>query len=173
LIAFLFLACGALRLARFNVTTSSLPKGFFQGLPIPMAAGILATFRIFSVEANWPEDEALTSQLLLGLTLFCALLMVSTIPFPSFKEFNWRSKASFGILMAGVGSMILIAARPEYALFAVLSSFVLGGLAWNLWRVIRGVPLVSPSASGVHSKPSVVASGASHVGPAGRTGTES
>lgn len=172
LVSFLFLACGALRLARFNVTTSSLPKGFFQGLPIPMAAGILATFRIFSIESGWPEDEAFTTPFLFGLTLVCALLMVSTIPFPSFKEFNWRSKSSFGILMLGIVSMILIAASPEYALFGVLSAFVLCGLIWNLWRLVRGVPLVRPVTSGSSQPqrldPSAPLSGVS----SGRTGTE-
>ena len=151
MIAFLFLACGALRLARFNVTTSSLPKGFFQGLPIPMAAGILATFKLFTAEVEWPTDGTILSIVIFALTLTCALLMVSTIPFPSFKELNWRSRASFGILMLGVVSMILIAARPEYALFGVLSLYVVAGLLWNLWRVVRGIPL--QPASGVQVSP--------------------
>jgi len=146
------LACGALRLARFNVTTSSLPKGFFQGLPIPMAAGVLATFRIFSTEVAWPTEEGVLAPLLAALTLTCSLLMVSTIPFPSFKEFNWRSRASFGILMLGVVSMVLVAARPEYALFGVLSTYVGCGLLWNLWRVSRGIPLQKPSALAVSAE---------------------
>jgi CDP-diacylglycerol--serine O-phosphatidyltransferase len=143
MVAFLFLACGALRLARFNVTTSALPKGFFQGLPIPMGAGLLATFKIFSSELEWLSDPEFLSGIMLVFTMVCAFLMISTIPFPSFKEFNWRSRASFGILMTGVLSMILIAARPEFALFGILSSYVILGLLWNIWRVSRGIPLQS------------------------------
>jgi CDP-diacylglycerol--serine O-phosphatidyltransferase len=155
MIAFLFLACGALRLARFNVTTSSLPKGFFQGLPIPMGAGILATFKIFSNELGWPGDESNLARFVLGLTLVCAFLMISTIPFPSFKEFNWRSRASFGILMTGVISMILIAARPEFAIFGILGGYVVVGLLWNLWRVSRGIPLQKPQPAPVTPMPGV------------------
>lgn len=141
MVAFLFLACGALRLARFNVTTSALPKGFFQGLPIPMGAGILASFKIFAAEFLATAGSDMLPYLVLILTILASFLMVSTIPFPSFKEVNWRSRATFGILMAGVVSMILIAARPEFALFFILSSYVFLGLAWNLWRVSRGVTL--------------------------------
>jgi CDP-diacylglycerol--serine O-phosphatidyltransferase len=137
------------------VTTSSLPKGFFQGLPIPMGAGILATFKIFSNELGWPGDESNLARFVLGLTLVCAFLMISTIPFPSFKEFNWRSRASFGILMTGVISMILIAARPEFAIFGILGGYVVVGLLWNLWRVSRGIPLQKPQPAPVTPMPGV------------------
>jgi CDP-diacylglycerol--serine O-phosphatidyltransferase len=134
--AFLFVACGALRLARFNVTTSVLPKGFFQGLPIPMGAGMVATFVIFSQALGWEvENEQLA---VLILTFGLASLMISTIRFPSFKELNWRSRASFGFLMVGVITMILIAIRPEITLFLVLSTYIAASLAWNLYRLARG-----------------------------------
>ena len=94
LAAFLYLTCGALRLARFNVNTDSQPKGYFQGLPIPMAAGMVSTFVLFSHEIGW--EGASQSPVVLVLTFLLAGLMVSTIPFPSFKEFHWRSKATFG-----------------------------------------------------------------------------
>jgi len=145
LAAFLFMACGGLRLARFNVTTSSLPKGFFQGLPIPMAAGVVATFIIFNDTLGWvsPDSDLLLNIQSVGLFLSISLasLMVSTIPFPSFKELNWRSRASFGLLMIGVLSMILIAVSPEISLFALLALYILSSLVWNAFRLIRGVPL--------------------------------
>jgi CDP-diacylglycerol--serine O-phosphatidyltransferase len=145
LAAFLFMACGGLRLARFNVTTSSLPKGFFQGLPIPMAAGTVATFIIFSETLgliSTDPSEALnihTMTLFMSLTL--ATLMVSTLPFPSFKEVSWRSRASFGFLMVGVLSMILIAVKPEVSIFALLATYISTSLLWNAFRKFRGVPL--------------------------------
>ncbi len=133
--AFLFLACGALRLARFNVTTASLPKGYFQGLPIPMAAGVVATLIIFLQELGWSAEQ---SGGIVALTLILASLMVSTLRFPSFKELNWRSHASFGYLAVGVLAMILIAIRPEVTLFLVLGAYVLLSLGWNLIRFFVG-----------------------------------
>lgn len=134
LAAFLFVACGALRLARFNVNSSALPKGFFQGLPIPMAAGMVATFIIFSNALNWHSAQ---EPWVLVLTFGLASLMVSTIRFPSFKELNWRSRASFGYLLVGVLAMILIAVRPEITLFLLLTSYVCLSLLWNLNRLFR------------------------------------
>ena len=136
LAAFLFMACGALRLARFNVNTASVPKGYFQGLPIPMAAGMVATFIIFNQTLSWPPSPATP---VLVLTFGLASLMVSTIRFPSFKELNWRSRASFGYLLVGVLSMILIAVKPEVTLFLLLTTYLCLSLMWNLWVLLRGV----------------------------------
>jgi CDP-diacylglycerol--serine O-phosphatidyltransferase len=134
LAAFLFLVCGALRLARFNVTTANLPKGYFQGLPIPAAAGMVATFIIFIQYTGWEISHEWG---VLVLTFALASLMVSTVKFPSFKELHWRSRATFGYLMVGVLGMILIAAKPEIALFAVGSTYVLLSLIWNLVLFFR------------------------------------
>lgn len=142
LAAFLFLACGALRLARFNVTSATLPKAFFQGLPIPGAAGMVATFIIFHNTMGWPaegpSDRSGRQLVALVLTFGLASLMVSTIKFPSFKELNWRSRASFGYLLIGVLVMILIAARPEVTLFLLGLTYVGLSLAWNLVRFLGG-----------------------------------
>ena len=138
LAAFLFLVCGALRLARFNVMTTVLSKKYFQGLPIPMAAGVVATFIIFHQTIGWPESGSVRDVLVLFLTFGLSSLMVSTIKFPSFKELNWRSRASFGFLMIGVLSMILIAVKPEVTLFLILSTYVLASLIWNLLLLTRG-----------------------------------
>ena len=145
--AFLFVACGALRLARFNVTTHALPKGYFQGLPIPMAAGVVATFVIFRQETGWPADWQIP---VVVLSFLLASLMVSTIRFPSFKELNWRSRASFSYLAIGILSMILIAVRPEITLFLLISGYTGLSLLWNLWLAIRGSKnsLSSQSAKG-------------------------
>jgi CDP-diacylglycerol--serine O-phosphatidyltransferase len=136
LAAFLFLACGALRLARFNVMSSVLPKKYFQGLPIPMAAGMVATFVIFVHE--YPIWNDSRRWIVLLLTFGLASLMVSTVRFPSFKELNWRSRGSFGYLMVGVLAMILVAAKPEIMLFTLLSTYVVLSLAWNLILAVKG-----------------------------------
>jgi CDP-diacylglycerol--serine O-phosphatidyltransferase len=139
LAAFLFLVCGALRLARFNVNTESLPKGYFQGLPIPIAAGVIATLIIFLQNFDF---DAFPHWIVLLLTFALSSLMVSTIPFPSFKELNWRSRATFGYLMVGVLTMILIAAKPEWALFLLVSVYLILSLLWNLVRALGWKPRV-------------------------------
>jgi len=133
LAAFLYTTCGALRLARFNANSHSLPKAYFQGLPIPIAAGVVATFVIFSQVVEIPTYRQI---LVLILTFGLASFMVSTIPFPSFKELNWRSTASFGYLLIGVLAMILIAVKPEVTLFLILIAYVVLSLVWNLvWKI--------------------------------------
>lgn len=145
LAAFLFTACGALRLARFNVMTGVVSKAYFQGLPIPLAAGAIATFIIFSNAVGWVEDAKIKladsiaisgnewlRPVILGLTLGIASLMVSTIKFPSFKELNWKSRTTFGYLVVGVLAMILIAVKPEVTLFLLLGTYIALSLAWNL-----------------------------------------
>jgi CDP-diacylglycerol--serine O-phosphatidyltransferase len=131
LAAFLYLACAGLRLARFNVTTSVLSKKYFQGLPTPIAAGMVATSVIFKAATDWPTN---LNNWVLGLTLGLASLMVSNIPFPSFKELNWRARASFGYLMVGVMTMILIAARPEIALFFIGVIYILGSILYSVYQ---------------------------------------
>lgn len=134
LAGFLFLTCGALRLARFNVNTAVIPKGYFQGLPIPMAAGTLATFVIFRNAVELPEAH---ESFVLGLTFLLASLMVSTIRFPAFKEVNWQSKSTFGLLAVGVLSMVLVAARPEVTLFCLFGVYILTSILWNGARFLQ------------------------------------
>lgn len=132
--AFLYVACGALRLARFNVNSDRIPKGYFQGLPIPMAAGVISTFVIFSHTVDWAETF---QEIVLFLTLALAILMVSTVRFPSFKELNWRSRATFGYFGVGILVMILIALKPEVTLFFALVAYILSALVWNVVRISR------------------------------------
>src|SRR4051794_29092980 len=69
LAAFLYVVCGALRLARFNVMTGVISKKYFQGLPIPMAAGMVATFIIFNQTRGWPSPGGSLSRDLMVLVL--------------------------------------------------------------------------------------------------------
>lgn len=134
LASFLYMACAALRLARFNVTADSIPKMFFQGLPTPGAAVTVATYIIFSREVGWVDSQEIPA---LVLTFGLASLMVSTVKFPSFKEINWRSRASSGYILLGVIWMILIAARPEVTLFLLMGSYIILSLGWNVLLMFR------------------------------------
>ncbi len=111
------------------------PKNYFQGLPIPIAAGMVATFIIFNKTSAWPASK---ENFVLVLTFGLASLMVSTIRFPSMKEFNWRSRATFGYLMIGVLTMILIAVKPEVTLFLIGTCYISASLVWNIVRLVAG-----------------------------------
>ena len=136
LASFIFVTCGALRLARFNVNIAVIPKAYFQGLPIPMAAGMVSTFIIFSHATGW-FDGTNAGVITLVMALALGLFMISTIPFPSFKELHWRSSATFGYLLVGVLIMILIAARPEVTIFLLLSGYVLFSFFLFLFNYLR------------------------------------
>lgn len=89
IIAFLFLLCGALRLARFNANLSKVKSDYFQGIPIPGAALAVLSFILVSLE--FPQ---LTSMPYISMPyiIFYSLLMISNIPFPSFKNSEWVRK---------------------------------------------------------------------------------
>lgn len=144
LASFLFVCCAALRLARFNVSTAVISKAFFQGVASPIAAGSVATFVIFSEATGLPTENFFASRELVALVLALALasLMISSIPFPSFKELNWRARSSFGYLMIAVMIMVLIAVRPEVTLFIVHAVYLLSSLVWNLYRLLVGRPMI-------------------------------
>ena len=136
LVAFLFLACAALRLARFNIFSSVYSKSFFMGLPSPVAAGLIASFALFRSEVQWPDDDVFRF-FILGLSLGLGALMVSTVPFPSFKELNWKNRFSFGYLLIGLMVLVLVAIRPEVTMFLVASFYLGSSLIWNTWRLIK------------------------------------
>ena len=138
LIAFMFLACGALRIARFNVSSELISKAYFQGLPIPAAAGTLVTFLIYNDVTGWLSGR-LFDLFVLGLMLSLSVLMVSTIPFPSFKELHWRSRATFGYLLGGVLIILFIVLNPSGSLFLLAASYVILSLLWSVYLLSRGM----------------------------------
>jgi CDP-diacylglycerol---serine O-phosphatidyltransferase len=131
-VAFLFLCCGALRLARFNVTTGGI-KGYFQGLPIPGAAGAIVSFEIFQMTFSFFSEDTV-SWVAFGLTLLASLLMVSPIPFPSFKEVNWRSRSGFGTMFSGIVALVFVVIRPQLAIFVIFHSYIFLSLLWAMLK---------------------------------------
>lgn len=125
LAAFLFFACGALRLARFNVQIDNVEKQYFQGLPIPVAAYVIATYVIFYDYIY--SIPPLKSYFALVVTVLLSLLMVSTLRYHSFKEVDFKGRWSFFILVIVVGGIFLIATEPKVTmLFAVLAYVATG-----------------------------------------------
>lgn len=124
--AFLFFACGALRLARFNVQHNNVEKRFFQGLPIPCAAYMLASLVILASQMNWPEDSV--SYFVLPLTIGLALLMVSNIRYRSFKNIDFSKPQSFLFLVAAAVIIFVVASAPQETMFFASSAYVAMGL---------------------------------------------
>ncbi|OGQ48531.1 MAG: CDP-diacylglycerol--serine O-phosphatidyltransferase [Deltaproteobacteria bacterium RIFCSPLOWO2_02_FULL_47_10] len=127
LAAFLFFACGALRLARFNVQIDTVEKRYFQGLPIPVAAYVIATFVIFYDYLY--GIPPLKSWLALFLTVVLALLMVSTLRYYSFKQIDFKGRWSFFALVIIVGIFFLIATEPKITMFFMVLVYVGVGIA--------------------------------------------
>lgn len=129
LLSFLYVVACAVRLARFNVDASSdaSPGFFMKGLPSPVAALALTTMTMTSheLELAWLQDPGLV----LGVALGLGALMVTTLPFPSYKRFKSRPRqlAFFAAIMAGL--TLLIAGGPGGAvLFGLLALYVVVGL---------------------------------------------
>ena len=123
--AFLYFACGALRLARFNVQAESVEWRYFQGLPIPMAAYVLATTVIF-YDAQFLKIPHHNYWILL-LTITLALLMVSTVRYQSTKHWDLKNRLSFFVLVAAAGVIAVVAWEPHIMLWVVSLLYMLWG----------------------------------------------
>lgn len=134
--AFLFFACGALRLARYNIQKMDEERKHFQGLPIPPAAYAIASYVIFHI--HWKgTDVTVNSLLMLLMAVGLGLLMVSTIPYQSFKHLNWRSRQSFLVLVGMAVALFIVASEPSVMIFLLTMVYVGSGLISYLWRRLR------------------------------------
>jgi CDP-diacylglycerol--serine O-phosphatidyltransferase len=150
LASFLFAACGALRLARFNVQAHVYEKNYFQGLPIPMAAGIVASSVLFFTHLNL---EASHSFLLLGMTLLLALVMVSNFRYRSFKDVDLRRRLPFSYLVLGLALLVVVATNFEIMLFVLFMGYAILGAVFGILRLGRSqpagsIPLATASEAG-------------------------
>ncbi len=144
--AFIYCACAALRLARFNANTAVIDKRFFQGLPSPAAAALIAglvwvtlSFHVEGTDINW---------LVWIFTLFAGLTMVSNLPYYSGKEINLRKKVPFiVILMLGLFFFVLIPIHPPLVLFCLFSAYASSGYFLKFTKFFRGKKENEPSES--------------------------
>ena len=129
LAAFIFLACAALRLARFNTQVGISDKRYFQGLPSPAAAGVIASMiwlKFWKFEYFDFGIVSLSYYIGVVITIICALLMVSNVRYYSFKELDSK-KASFRFLLAIVLSFIVLLSKPNIFLFTGFFVYMLSG----------------------------------------------
>jgi len=131
LAAFLFVICGALRLARFNVNASDDDGSSFTGLPIPAAATMIASTVIMTKDLlSMDKIHPLISVMVVYLLAF---LMVSNIKYRSFKHLELSRKKSFSILVFAILAIYIIATLPELFIFVIIFGYVLDGpLEWLL-----------------------------------------
>ena len=129
LAAFVYLACAALRLARFNTQVGIADKRYFQGLPSPAAAGVIASMiwlKIWTFASFDSDVISLGYYLGAGITILCGLLMVSNIRYYSFKEFDSK-KASFRFLLIVILSLIILVSKPNIILFTGFFVYLISG----------------------------------------------
>jgi len=124
--AFLFVVCGALRLARYNVQMGSSEARYFTGLPIPGAAVAISSLVVFYHEL-WGSllDK---NYLILFLTYTLAFLMVSTLKYHGIKEIDLRRRKPFSILVAIVLALVIIVIHPPIMLFIFSMTYIIWGL---------------------------------------------
>lgn len=135
LIAFLYLACVLLRLARFNAKQQSSDKRYFQGLPSPAGAGIVVGLVYFGVDnAIWGPNLSVLAAV---LTTFTALMMVSSIPYRSFKDFKPREQVPFMAVALACVLFVFFMVNPASVLFTVFLLFGLYGPVIRCWALIH------------------------------------
>ena len=130
LAAFIYLTCAALRLARFNTQVGTADKRYFQGLPSPAAAGVIASMiwlKFWNFEYFDIGVVSFSYYIGIAITIICGLLMVSNVRYYSFKEFDAKNKASFRFLLLTVLSFILLLYNPKIVLFTGFFIYLLSG----------------------------------------------
>ena len=140
LAAFTFVACGAIRLARYNVLASSGETKYFKGVPIPVAASMIAlTILLYLrlVETGWIKDIVI-----LVMIYVLAFLMVSSIRYFSFKELGLAKRKPLSSFVFVVLSLIVIVMEPVVVLSAFILFYVFSGpvgmiWAWRKKRVLK------------------------------------
>lgn len=156
LAAFVFVACGALRLARFNVQVGTVNSRYFVGLPIPGGATMLATTVLFFSSWEIPSPHLLGIPLLV-FTYLLGFLMVSTIPYNSFKDLAFVKSKPVPVLFIVILLVTVVAVSPGPMLFALLLSYVISGPLEYLvkrYRSLRSEPAEgSPDAPSYEQEP--------------------
>lgn len=140
LASFLLIACGALRLARFNVQTGKISKIFFIGLPIPASGCILATLVLFNTVAPEFFSQRI-GPLTLGLVYMLSFLMVSRVRYFSLKEFDLMRTHPFRATVTALLFFVLIASEPKVLGFLFFITYLISGLVHSFlilpYRKIR------------------------------------
>lgn len=134
LASFLYAAATALRLARFNTQAHDQDKRYFQGLSCTAAAGVISGM-VWLGDSYQLSDSRITWVFAAIMTVFLAMLMVSTIRFHSFKQIDLKGKVPFFVVLIPIVVMVAIALEPPEMLFAIFFLYALSGPIITLWQL--------------------------------------
>ena len=134
--AFVYCACAALRLARFNVNTTVVDKRFFQGLPSPAAAALVAGFIWLMNDADIAGAQV--RWYTFGLMLYAGLTMVTNVPFYSFKDIQMKRSVPFVVIVLIALGIAIINIHPPTVMFGLFVVYGLSGYALYFWRRAKG-----------------------------------
>ena len=140
--AFLFVICGALRLARFNVYTGVSDKRFFTGLSTPAAAAVICSTILLFQGTDPPRGVMVT---VAAGTYLVALLMVSTFKYWSFKELSWARQHPGQMLLVIVLGVMIVATNPELFLFVIFTGYAVSGPVRRLIVGHTPAPMPEPA----------------------------
>ena len=137
LAAFLFVVCGALRLARFNVQIGIIESKVFNGLPIPGAAAVISTtvMLFYYLGGEGTIDHVSVLFTIVALSL----LMVSNIKYYSFKDLNVFSRKPFVTFVLIILILIVIVLEPHVMFFTIAVTYSISGPAWQVARLVKKV----------------------------------
>lgn len=134
---FLFVAGGALRLARYNVQIGLIDSKVFNGLPIPAAAAVVATTVIFFEDIG--IDGTFHNPYIMVLVVALALLMVSNVKYYSGKDMKLFARMPFMTFLVILGVLLIIIYKPEVTVFVILAGYTISGPLWWLFKLIQKV----------------------------------
>ena len=141
LLVMLFAMCCGLRLARFNVMTDVVDKRYFQGLPSPAAAALVAGFVWLAHDNKIPLTEYGLQWVAAFVALYGGLTMVSSVPFYSFKDVSFRKSVPFWAMLLIVLGFVLVSSDPPIVLFLLFCAYGLSGyVMWALGKRTRPRP---------------------------------
>jgi CDP-diacylglycerol---serine O-phosphatidyltransferase len=137
--AFVYCAGAALRLARFNTNIAVVDKRYFQGLPSPAAAAVIAGFVWLMDDLTFTGADFYWISWV--ITLYAGLTMVTNVPFYSFKDINFRKSVPFIAIFVMVLAFVVVSSDPPKVLFGLFVLYGLSGYAVYFWRLLKGKPV--------------------------------
>lgn len=142
LATFVYIVGAALRLARFNTNINIVDKRFFQGMPSPAAAALLAGLVWVATdlrETKWIDWSAKDLRWVVwSAAVYAGLTMVSSVPFYSFKDLNLRKSVPFVVVFLVAMGLVLISQDPPTLLFLLMLAYSVSGWVLFFWRKARG-----------------------------------
>lgn len=132
---FLFVACGALRLARYNIQIGLIDSKVFNGLPIPAAAAVVATSVIFFEDIG--VEGTFHSPYMMIFVVILSLLMVSNVKYYSGKDMKLFARMPFRAFLIVVGILLIFIYKPEVMIFIFFVSYAISGPLWWVFKLIQ------------------------------------